>query len=156
MYLLIIPVKILELFDRFLSVPLVCKDNDNMNTDDDLPQIWIKSWYFLIFWYPVKNNLCRLTLSLARSMTSLSRCKLFIMSTPICSERTIKNHVLQELKVQVCGLRQKFDHTLKLLYHNEFKFIIRQYLTVKCETWNVKCEALNVKWMNYKLRNVNH
>ena len=32
MYLLIIPVKILELFDRFLSVPLVCKENENMKS----------------------------------------------------------------------------------------------------------------------------
>ena len=39
MYLLIIPVKTLELFVRFLSVPLVCNDNENMNTDSNLTQI---------------------------------------------------------------------------------------------------------------------
>ena len=40
MYLLIIPVKILELFDKFLSVPLVCKENENMNTDSKFESNW--------------------------------------------------------------------------------------------------------------------
>lgn len=139
MYLLIIPVKILELFDRFLSVPLVCKDNEKMNTDSNLTQLWIRLIFSDIL-IPVKINPRGLTLSLARSMTSLSLCKLFIMSTPICSEITIKIMHFRSWKYKFLA----WDRNLiTLMYGNEFKFSITQHLSIKCETWNLKCKAQN-------------
>ena len=62
---------------------------------------------------------CELTLSLALSMTSLSLCKLFIMSTPICSEITMQ--IIHFISFILAGVRNLITPYIKMNF-NKYQF----------------------------------